>query len=345
MARADPRPRRALRLAFGTAICLAASFGLALPVPFIPPLLTLFLLAMRNQPLSFKAGMALAVLAAVTTGSGLLLIPLLRHYPASGLCLVALCLFLCFRHALRGGSPLVSTFLTIGLTLISAAGATAFVIALTVVEALVKGMLLASLAVILAHWLLPEPPGAAEPAPGVPPDPEQGAWIALRATLVVIPAYLLALIDPGSYLAVVMKAVGIGQQVCATSARDAGRELVGSTLLGGLLAIGFWWALGLFPHLWMFFLWTLLFILLLARRLYQLSPNRQTPGFWLNTAATLLILLGQSVQDSANGKDVYAAFAVRMGLFVGLTLYACTAVRLIDRRRLRPAPSERSSPC
>ena len=37
------------------------------------------------------------------------------------------------------------------------------------------------------------------------------------------------------------------------------------------------------------------------------------------TYALALILLGSAVQDSANGKDVYQAFAVRMSLFVGVT--------------------------
>ncbi|MDV7211038.1 DUF2955 domain-containing protein [Azotobacter beijerinckii] len=331
--RIDPRPQRALRLAFGTAACLAASFGLALPIPFLPPVLTLFLLAMRNQPLPLKASLGLAVLAAVTTGGGLLLIPLLRYYPASGVLLVALCLFLCFGYALHGGNSLVSTFLTIGLTLVSAAGATAFALALTVIEALVKGLLLTSLAVLLGHWLFPEPAGLAGPPARPLPAPDEAVWIALRATLVVIPTFLLALIDPANYMPLVMKAVSLGQQVCGTSARDAGRELLGSTLLGGLLAVCFWSALSLFPHLWMFFLWTLLFVLLLARRFHRLNDTRQTPGFWLNSAVTLIILLGQSVQDSAAGKDVYTAFAVRMGLFVAVTLYACAAVYLIDLRR------------
>jgi hypothetical protein len=39
----------------------------------------------------------------------------------------------------------------------------------------------------------------------------------------------------------------------------------------------------------------------------------------------MLILLGPAFEDSASGKDVYAAFAVRMGLFVAVTLYAWPA--------------------
>jgi uncharacterized membrane protein (DUF373 family) len=39
------------------------------------------------------------------------------------------------------------------------------------------------------------------------------------------------------------------------------------------------------------------------------------------------------VQDSFVGKDVYTAFAVRMGLFIVVTLYACLMVYLLDQRR------------
>ncbi|WP_342246419.1 DUF2955 domain-containing protein [Pseudomonas sp. OTU5201] len=329
----DPRGRRALRLASGVALCLAISFGFALPIPFLPPIFVLLLLVTNNRPLPLKAAPALALLIMLTTGSGLLLIPLLRHAPPSGVLLVGLCLFLCFRYGLRGGNPLVTQFLVVGLTMISAAGTFDFGLAVMVIEALAKGIVLAVLVAAVSHRLFPEPASApASPSRPVLGDSES-AWIALRAALVVLPAFLLALIDPSSYMPLIMKAVSLGQQVCGASARNAGRELLGSTLLGGLLAMLFWAALSLFPHLWMFFLWMLLFGLLLARRLYALVATRQTPGFWVNTLVTLIILLGQSVQDSEAGKDVYTAFAVRMGLFIAVTLYACVAVYLIDRRR------------
>jgi 1,4-dihydroxy-2-naphthoate octaprenyltransferase len=49
-----------------------------------------------------------------------------------------------------------------------------------------------------------------------------------------------------------------------------------------------------------------------------------------------MILLGQSVQDSAAGKDVYTALAVRMGISIGVTLYACLMLQLLAQpRRVR----------
>lgn len=329
----NPRVQRALRLATGTALCLAVSFGLALPIPFLAPVLGVLLLASVNRPLSLKATIVLALAAILTTGIGLLLIPVLRYYAFSGVLLIGVCLFVVFRFGLRGGNNLIVTFLMIGLTMISSAGVADFDLALMVIKALVTGLLLAVLIGVVSHWLFPEPDNV--PAPPAPPALTTGEVdrVALRATLIVIPAFLLALIDPASYLPIVLKAVNLGQQSETTTARNAARELIGSTLLGGLLALLFWNALGLFVHLWMFFLWTLLFALVLARKLYGLSPGRFTPGFWLNTLITLIILLGQSVQDSSAGKDVQTAFAVRMALFIGVTLYACLMVHLLDQRQ------------
>ncbi len=326
-----PRAQRALRLATGTALCLAGSFGLGLPIPFIAPVLALLLLATVNRPLPFKAGIVLAVVAMLTTGVGLLLIPVLRYYPVSGVLLVGVCLFLVFRFGLRGGNNLIVTFLVIGLTMISSAGVAEFDLAAMVIGALVKGLLLAVLVVAVSHWLFPDPPNAPSPPPAPLLPEEEVSRVALRATLIVLPAFLLAMIDPASYLPIILKAVGLGQQ-SSTTARNAGRELVGSTLLAGVLAVLFWSALSLFVHLWMFFLWMLLFGLILARKLYALSPTRLSPGFWLNSLITMIILLGQSVQDSLAGKDVYTAFAVRMGLFMLVTLYACLMIYLLDQR-------------
>jgi hypothetical protein len=323
--------RRALRVATGTALCLAVSFALDLPIPVVGPVFAVFLLATQNRPLSFKAGIAFALVVALTTGSGLLLVPLLRHYAFAGVMITGLMLFLAFRYGLRGGNNLVATFLVAGLTMISAAGTADFQLAVTVVGALVQGLVLAVLVSAVVHRLFPEPMSTRrQPAAPVMPN-ELAVRVALRAALVVMPVYLLAMADPASYMPIIMKSVSLGRQSCTTTARSAARDLIGSTLLGGLLAVAFWFALRLFVDLWMFFLWMLLFGLLVGRKLYRISPTRYSPGFWLNSLVTMIILLGQSVQDSVAGKDVYSAFAVRMGLFLAVTVYACLTLQLFDR--------------
>ena len=52
---------------------------------------------------------------------------------------------------------------------------------------------------------------------------EASVWLALRATLIVMPAYLLALTNPSQYLMTIMKSVSLGQQASMVDARHAGR--------------------------------------------------------------------------------------------------------------------------
>lgn len=341
----DFRSQRALRLGSGAALCLAISFGLALPLPFVAPLLCVVLLVALNKPLPLKAGVGLTVIMLLMTGTGLLLIPLLRHYAIAGLLLIGLCLFLTFRYGLRGGNPLLVTFMVIGLTMISAAGASDFGLAVQVINALGKGLLLAVLVLAVSHWLFPEPANAPAPAKAPNLPLSETNWVALRAALVVMPAFLLALIDPASNLALIMQAVNLGQQSCTTTTKDAGRVLLGSTLCAGLLAILLWLGLGLWVNLWMFYLWMLLFSLFIGRKLFASRPSRWGPAFWQNSLITMIILLGQSVQDSALGKDVYTAFAVRMSLFIAVTLYACLMVYLLDLQRHHRSPQPNHKEC
>lgn len=326
------RSQRAVRLATGTALCTALSYGLALPVPFIAPVLAWLLLSTLNQPLPWQAAVKLALVAAITTSTGLLLVTLLRYYPVSAVLLVGCCLYLTFAFGLRGGNALVVTFIVIGLCLISSAGVASFALAAMVIAALLKGLILAVATVTFSHWLFPETASPIAPVTRPVMAGEQVRQTALQGVLIVLPTFVLALLDPAGFLPIILKAATLGQQATALQARHAGRELVGSTLLGGLLAITFWCALSLFVHLWMLLLWTLLFGLLLARRQYGLVASRFAPGFWLNTMLTMIILLGQSIQDSAQGKDVYTAFAIRMGLFTGLALYAGLMMRWLGGR-------------
>ena len=323
--------RRALRMALGTALCLAISFAFDFPIPVIAPVFAVFLLATQDRPMSFKAGVIFALIVMLTTGTGLLLVPLLRHYAFAGVMLVGLLLFLAFRYGLRGGNNLVATFLAAGLTMISAAGTSDIQVAVTVIGALVKGLLIAVMVTALMHGLIPETVNAPRPPARRAMPADKALYIACRAALMVMPAFLLTMTDPLSYMPIIMKSVSLGRQSCTTSARHAARELIGSTLNGGLLAIAFWFALRLSVNLWMFFLWMLLFGLLVGHKLYGINPTRYSPGFWLNSLITMIILLGQSVQDSVAGKDVYTAFAVRMGLFLAIALYACLMLQIFDR--------------
>jgi hypothetical protein len=327
--------RRVFRLALTTALALGFAYALALPLPFIAPLFAFMLTATPGAPMGPKSLLGLILVVLITLGIGLLLIPLLTWYPVSALLIVLVGLYFSNYLTVNMGKGLVGALLTVGFTLISAAGTLSFALATTVIQALVAGIALA----IACQWIVyPWFPEDSTRGAGKQPaevDAERSNWIALRATLIVFPAFLLALSNPSAYLPIIMKSVSLGQQGSVVSARDAGRELLGSTFLAGCFAVMFWIALKVNPSLWMFFLWMLLFGVYFSGKLYGVIASRYPPSFWINVAVTLLILLGSAVSDSANGKDVYQAFAVRMGLFIGVTFYAWVAIEFLEYLKRR----------
>ena len=325
--------RRVFRLSITTSLSLAAGYAMALNMPFLAPLFGFMLTAAPKPPMGPKALLGLLLVLAIIMSSGIVLTPILLHYAGTGLLLVALGLFVANYITLNLGKPPVGSMLTIGVTLIAMMGQVSFVLASTLMQELIIAIAVA----VVCHWivypLFPEedvPP----PTPKKPP-PLQSSWLAARATMTVFPVFLLGLTDPTFYAPTIMKSVALSQQTSEINARNAGWELLGSTFLAGIFAILFWFCLKLTPNLWMFTLWTLAFITWLSAKFYGIFPSRFSPSFWKNVTLTMIILVGPAVADSANGKDPYMAFAVRMALFVGVTLYAWLALVFLEWLRER----------
>jgi hypothetical protein len=328
--------RRVFRLAFTVAISLMLAYAISMPLPFIAPIFAVVLTIKPAPPMGPKSLLGLIVLLVLTSGIGLLLIPLLLHYSFTAILVVTLGLYASFYLTINHGKVLVGMFLTLGFTLISAAGTVSFSLATTLIESLATGIAVA----VISHWLVyplyPEDHVATDkPADTDESTAMQDNWIALRGTIVILPVYILLLINPLMYLPIMMKGVSLAQQSSTMKANEAGRELVGSTFLGGCFAILLWMALGIFTHLWMYFFWMLLFGIYFSSKIYQLIKTRYPASFWLNVVITTLILLGPAVEDSNSGKDVYTAFFIRISLMVAVTLYAVAAVYIMEYLRSR----------
>lgn len=325
--------RRVFRLALTIGLAVVFSYALDSSLPYMAPIFALYLTATPGPPLPLKGLIGLLVLLIITLGSGLALVPVLVSYPAVGLMVVALGLYLSNDLSLNRGKGTVGTFLTVGLTLISAAGVASFQAALSVADAILWGILVAVLSQRIVYPFFPENPPQGPPPAKPVADSSSSSWAAVRTTLIVFPTFLLGLVNPTVYLSIILKAVSLGQQSSGLKARDAGRELLSSTFFGGCFAILFWFALKLQPNLLMFFLWMALFGVHFASKLYGVSATRFPASFWTNVVVTMLILVGPAVADSASGEDVSKAFAVRMALFVAVTIYAWGAVVVLENLR------------
>ena len=330
MHRAD---KAVLRLATGLGLSVLIAYGFALQGAFLVCAATVLVLFIPGPPLPLLKG---AIFALVITGmlmAGVLMVPLLEHHRVTGLLVTAALLYAVFFAGARSGNPL-TIFLVIAITLIPVAGVASQHLAAVLSQAVGLGLGVGFLVNGFSHALFPDAPVPGQAAAArVGASPETASWLALQATVVVMPAFVLALTNPSFYLATIMKTVTLGQQAGTTNAGSAGRELVGSTLVGALMATVVWFGLSVRPNLWMLMLWIVAAAFWAGARMYRVKPTSEPPSFWFNALITMFILLGPAIEDSANGKDVYKASAIRVSLFIAVALYAWATVWALERWR------------
>lgn len=329
----SPGDKAALRLAIGLGLAALVAYGLALAEPFVVCVMSVLVLSKPGPPLPLLKGLIVALLFAGLVAAGIVMVPLLEHYAFAAVLLTAVVLYGTFYSGLVGGNPL-TTVLVLSFTLIPVAGVAEQALVGVLSVTLAVGVIVGVLVSAVSHALFPDPPAlAAESATTVRPAPSEAAWIALRATLIVMPVFVLALSNPSFYMAAVMKTVALAQQAGEIDARSAGRELVGSTLAGAVIGAAVWYGLSIWASLWMLTLWLMAAGLYAGSAMFGARSTAMRPPFWANALVTALLLLGPAIEDSASGKGFLEGSIMRTSLFVGVALYAWATIRLFELRR------------
>lgn len=322
--------RAVLRIGTGIGLATGICYGLALPMPHLGVIMAWVVLCQPGEALGLKKGLAGGLLLLGVMTAGVLLVPLLTHYALAAVLLVALLLYLLMQQAMAGKGA-AAMLLIMAITVIPVAGLIEQSLAIALAQMMGLGILIGTLVNRLAHALFPPLPVAGAAARAAPAPPEHPERLALRAVAMVVPVWLLALGNPAFYIPAVMKTVTLAQQSTSLNARQAGQELVLSTLMGALLAFALWLGLSLWPSLLMLVLMLALMTLWLARRLVRLVAGRFPPSFWSNAWITALILFGPAIEDSATGKDVWLAAAMRCGLYLVVAGYGWLCILLLEQ--------------
>ena len=325
--------KAALRLAIGLGLAVLVAYGMALPVPYVVCVMSVLVLSRPGPPLPLVKGLVLALLIAVLVATGIVMVPLLEHYAFAAVLMTAVVLHSIFFLGLTSGNPLTA-ILVLSFTLIPVAGVAEQALVGRLSVTLAVGVSVGVLVSAVSHSLFPDRPApAAAAGAAARVSPDEAAWIALRATLIVMPVFVLALTDPSFYLAAVMKTVALAQQAGETDARSAGRELVGATLMGAAISAAVWTGLSIWPSLWMLMLWLMAASLWIGSAMFGVRRTKWRPSFWSNALITTFLLLGPAIEDSASGKSVVEGSVMRVCLFVGVALYAWSTIRLLERFR------------
>ncbi len=328
----SPGDKATLRLAIGLGLAVVVAYGFALAVPFVVCVMSVIVLSRPGPPVPLVKGLVVALVLGGLVAVGIAMVPLLEYYRFAGVLLTAVVLHALFYSGLVGGNPL-SNVLVLSFAVIPVAGVAEQALVGELSVALAAGVGIGVLVSAVSHALFPDSPGAAGATARARPEPGTAAWIALRATGIVMPVFVLALTNPSFYLAAVLKTVALGQQSGETDARSAGAELVGATLAGAAIAAGVWAGLSIWPELWMLMLWLVLAALWTGSAMFGVRRTRMQPAFWSNALVTAFLVLGPAIEDSASGKSVLEGAVVRTGLFVAVAFYAWGMIRLLERRR------------
>lgn len=326
----NPADKAALRLAIGLGLAVLIAYGFDLKLPFVVCVMTVIVLTAPGPPIPLVKGAVLAVIVAAVMATGVLLVPLLENYALAGVLLIGVLLFKVFGRP----ASAMTLFAVIAITLIPVIGVAEQALASAIIRSFVVGIVTGVVVKLASHALFPDAPGKPRVAPTpATPSPQTAHWMALRATLVVMPIFVLALSNPSQYIPMVMKTVTLAQQASSVTARSAGKLIVGATLVGACMAALVWLGLSLRPNLWMLMLWSMAVALWAGAKLFKASATSLPPPFWMDALVNMLILLGPAIEDASVGKDVYHASAIRVSLFVAVALYAWAMVWLLERWR------------
>ncbi|HSC76106.1 MAG TPA: DUF2955 domain-containing protein [Pseudomonadales bacterium] len=326
-----------LRLTAGLGLAVLVAYGTGLTAPYVVCVMAVLLLAKPGPALPLGKGLVVALLFGLLVISGVLMVPLLENYAIAGVLLTAVILFGLFYKGLLSSTPL-TTILIICFTLIPVAGVLEQALVTQLALSLAVGVVVGTVVSVMANAFFPDPPAAAVSKTNSVAN-ENTRWIALRATVIVMPVFLLALTNPSAYMAAIMKTVALGQQAGETDTRSAGRELVGSTCMGAALALVLWLGLSLWPSLWMLILWLMAAALWTGSAMNGARRTHYPPSFWSNALITALILFGPAIEDSASGKSVLASAIMRTTLFIAVSFYAWGTIWLLERWRNAHTPA------
>jgi hypothetical protein len=339
---------RILRLAAGTGLSLWVSQAVGWGLSFIAPVITLFILALPLPALKLEQGIKFLAAMTLSMYAGLLLLPWLLDYQLVGLLLLVLALYWSFYFTANGGSPVLGTFITVGIALSTAIGSVSVDATLMLINGFIMNAMIGIVFVWIAHALIPDSMAGGFPAPdkpqgGAKPELTEARWSAFRSLVIVFPIAFWFMLSGAStsYVPVMIKVASMGQQATNEGARLAGRSLIMSTIIGGAGAIIGWNILSVTPTLIIYALLVTLAGLIFGPRIFKGKGMHPEAGTLSYADLTMIVILAPAVMDTAGGSSADAAFWSRLLMFALATLYGVAAVYVVDA--FRPAETGKKS--
>ncbi len=331
---------RTLRLALGVTAAVAVAYGYSWPLSYLVPLLAVLFLA-GPAWITWGAAVKVLILLAVSLLIGVFISEFLLHFPLLCIPFYMLLFFLIYYNDTPSSPPMVSLFMTLGITMIPILSFSGVIVSHIVAFFILLNMAIAMFFAWLFHSILPDSlapvtlADALQKSPPKPPEvPEkERIRLALVSTIVASTAVIIFFSLNLAQYALAMLLICI---MAGTPSQNASLKFVKgnavATIIGGASVIIAYNLLVVAPTYLFLIPLVLFFSLFFSSKIYSGSPL--APAFQAGFT-TFLVLLG----SSTGGKDAASSdFYLRIAqiLFAGLfTILALMIVEQLLRPRTR----------
>jgi hypothetical protein len=296
----DVTHMRQMRFAFGVTIAAGLAYGINWPLAFLLPIFTCMLLAFPLPKPSLKASLKnmFDTLKAFTLG--LIFSLFFLQYPVAYSIMLAVVLFHLYYYLNRGGSfwlTLMSLVAVLILPLLANANealAIGFSAGFVYSSWLTIGM------IWLMHFLFPDPEVSEFPSrPGFQNQYNKvAAQLAFKSTFVTFPiAMIFISFELTNYLLVMVFSAMFILKPELSAGKEAGKNSMISTLLGGAYAWVFYWLMVAVPYYHFFWVLLLTTSLFFARNIFS---TKTTAKYYSSALIAMLVVFNSSMAAGAN---------------------------------------------
>lgn len=318
---------RSLRFAVGVTISVALAYGINWPLAFLFPVLTSVLLSLPLPMPSLEAGLRNMLYTLLAFALGLIFSIFFLKFPIAYLLMLGLVLFHLYYFLNRGGSFWFTLMSIVAVLVLPMLSNTHNGLAYGLSMGFVGSSWLTVLMVWFSHVLVPDPQAAKFPKkPGFQAVYSPiAASKALKSTAVVFPiASLFIVFDLSDYLLVMIFSAIFILKPELSEGREAGRNSLISTLLGGLCAWVFYWLIVAVPEYHFYIVLMLLTTLLFGMNIFA---GKARSKYYGSAFIALLILVNGSMAEGANFTELFLA---RIILIVLAVIYIVAALKVLD---------------
>lgn len=323
----DQASIRIFRFSIGVTIAVALAYGFNWPLAFLMPIFTSLLLSMPLPMPSLQVGLRNMRYTILAFSLGLIFALFFVQYPFAYILMLGLVLFHLYYYLNRGGSFWLTLMSIIAVLLLPMLANSNAGLAIGFSFGFVISGCLTVIMVWVAYLLVPDPQHSSYPqAAGFQKVYSPvAAQLALKSTLIIFPmASVFIIFNLMDYLLVMIFSALFILKPELSAGKEAGRNSLISTLLGGLCALVFYWLIVAVPEFYFYIILMLLTTLFFAQNIFSENPKSK---YYASAFMALLVLVNGSL---AEGASLSALLIQRILLIMLAIAYIVAALKILD---------------